>query len=140
MDTRIQRPHDAGPSSELQSDTVNKEGSSVEGTFVCISCGLEEHYHYRGKHPPFATSIKCLDTSYVMRDPFAPAKPSSSSRRHKEVNEPFLILGGDCKSCKRPVCRDPECSIFYQHHYCLSCASKNYNKFPVNIQRKLKRP
>ncbi|XP_046402779.1 cysteine-rich DPF motif domain-containing protein 1 isoform X2 [Ischnura elegans] len=124
--------------SHTKDKTVKQEEEEPLGTFTCYSCGLEEHYHYKGKHSPFSTSIEFVDSSYVMKDPFSPRRPSTHYRKQRDVNEPFLILGGDCFSCKRPVCRDLECSVFYKHYYCLSCALKSMDVFPAQMQKKLK--
>nr|CAD7440784.1 unnamed protein product [Timema bartmani] len=60
------------------------------GEFVCSTCGLTEHYTYKGKQPPFCKKISFIDDSYVMKDPFSPPNKNQ-----------FLLLGSDCHLCNK---------------------------------------
>lgn len=96
------------------------------GVFRCHKCSMEEDYHYKGQVPPFCRSIKLLEDSYIRRDPFCP--PSERS---------FLVLGSDCSVCEQPTCQDSACSVFYTKRFCLSCAERNLQEFPTEIQSKI---
>ncbi|KAJ9589937.1 hypothetical protein L9F63_016921, partial [Diploptera punctata] len=74
---------------ESNMETEKSEGHSNEGgVFKCSKCGLEEHYMYKGKKPPFAKKIVLLEESYVIKDPFSPPNEKQ-----------FLLLGSDCRVC-----------------------------------------
>nr|CAD7586236.1 unnamed protein product [Timema genevievae] len=62
------------------------------GEFVCSTCGLTEHYTYKGKQPPFCKKISFIDDSYVMKDPFSPPNKNQ-----------FLLLGSDCHLCNKQL-------------------------------------
>jgi hypothetical protein len=116
----------------MECDNSKSENPSCDteegGVFTCIRCGLEEHYLYKGKHPPFMKKILLREDSYVMKDPFSP--PSKKQ---------LLLLGSDCCLCNMPVCQSPDCSIFYTRRFCRSCADENLKHFPSAVQIKLKK-
>nr|CAD7433507.1 unnamed protein product [Timema monikensis] len=98
------------------------------GEFVCSTCGLTEHYTYKGKQPPFCKKISFIDDSYIMKDPFSPPNKNQ-----------FLLLGSDCHLCNKQVCQSQNCSLFYSKRFCQTCAADNIGYFPVQIQQKLKK-
>lgn len=100
--------------------------------FLCSSCNMHEKCHYFGRTPPFANQIEFFEDCYVMKDPFSnqPTKLISKS-------DYFLVLGSECSSCKKVVCKDIECSIYYKLSYCLTCAKENIKQFPIEVQGKI---
>ncbi|XP_054725445.1 cysteine-rich DPF motif domain-containing protein 1 [Anastrepha obliqua] len=102
--------------------------------FQCTACDMLEMVHYYGKIPPFVYGLKLLEDSFVMRDPFQPPP-----LRWKPKAEYFVILGAKCSMCENVVCRSTECSFYYTHTYCLSCAEINRSKFPQEAQAKLRK-
>lgn len=94
--------------------------------FKCSSCDMDEKAQYKGTHPPFSRNVVLKYPSYVMKDPFSP--PGKGE---------ILVLGADCAVCDRTVCINKECSIFYIKTFCLDCAYKAIDTFPVEIKSKL---
>lgn len=108
--------------------TIENESETEKNCFECCVCELRETYDYKGRKPPFVRLIKFKEDSYIKRDPFSPKK--------KEL---FLILGSDCSSCNKPVCQHSTCSFFYKKTYCSLCAKENAERFPEDVQSRLKR-
>lgn len=100
--------------------------------FLCSSCDLHEKCHYFGRTPPFANQIEFFEDCYVMKDPFSKQPTKLISR-----SDYFLVLGSECSSCKKVVCKDIECSIYYKLSYCLTCAKENIKQFPIEVQGKI---
>lgn len=100
-------------------------------TFTCSSCTMNEIVQYKGTHPPFASNIKLLEPSYVMRDPFQP--------RVKTKPEAFIVIGVDCCICEKPVCKDTTCSFFYAKSFCIKCAAENIHQLPKEVQAKYRK-
>lgn len=94
--------------------------------FKCSSCNINEKAHYKGTSPPFSRNIDLKYPSYIMKDPFSP--PGKGE---------ILILGADCASCDKTVCVNKKCSLFYLKTYCLDCAQRSIEKFPVEIRNKV---
>lgn len=127
-------------------ESQGKESSKHDGTkavdderiakivFYCVSCELQEMVHYFGKQPPFVYGVEFSEPTYVMRDPFQ--APISSLKSKAEY---FVAIGAHCRICNKVVCKDMECSFFYNVTYCMNCASKSCSNFPLDIQRKLKK-
>lgn len=110
---------------------MEEESNSEEELkwFNCKICGIKEVYTTKEKKPKFLQNISFSNNCYVMKDPFSPPEKKQ-----------FLVLGGDCFSCKQPVCQAPECSIFYKERFCQNCAWKKKNDFPQQLQAKIKEP
>ena len=106
----------------------SKDDTSKPAVFKCTKCGLEEHYTYKGREPPFAKKIRILEEGYIIRDPFSPPNQKQ-----------FLLLGSDCKICNNMICQSSECSIFYTKRFCRSCAEQNIHFFPDEVQAKIKK-
>ncbi|KAL1513609.1 hypothetical protein ABEB36_003000 [Hypothenemus hampei] len=107
---------------EEKEDTLTVEAKYFE----CTLCGLKERYEYFGKEPPFQKSFILLEDCYVIEDPFLPPKQGHS-----------LILGSNCNSCTKPICKDGNCSVYYNGSFCIKCAKISINKFPNAVQEKL---
>lgn len=91
----------------------------------CAECGFEADAEYCGRAPPFQPGLVYLEDVYLRRDPFtADARP--------------LCLGGQCAACKRIVCCDVGCSLFYARRFCVSCAVANIARFPPELQREIR--
>ncbi|CAG2057684.1 unnamed protein product, partial [Timema podura] len=71
------------------------------GEFVCSTCGLTEHYTYKGKQPPFCKKISFIDDSYVMKDPFSPPNKNQ-----------FLLLGCLAFLETLPLVFSSDCTTF----------------------------
>lgn len=99
--------------------------------FTCNSCAMNEIVQYKGTHPPFASNIKLLEPSYVMRDPFQP--------RGKTKPEAFIVIGADCCICEKPFCKDTTCSFFYAKSFCIKCAGENIHQLPKEVQAKYRK-
>ncbi|XP_075066436.1 cysteine-rich DPF motif domain-containing protein 1 isoform X2 [Mixophyes fleayi] len=109
------------PSFQMELD----ESHHPKGIFECQLCKLSVPYTYFGQKPPNMKSVILLEECYIMMDPFTPDK------------EKFLILGSQCSVCKKVVCVDTECSLFYSKRFCLPCVTKNKDAFPEEIQQDL---
>lgn len=94
--------------------------------FKCSSCAMEEKAHYKGKNPPFSRNLSLKYPSYIMKDPFSP--PGKGE---------ILVLGSDCTVCGISVCINKECSFFYLKMYCIPCALKLNETFPIEVKSKL---
>lgn len=99
--------------------------------FICSSCKMNETVQYKGTHPPFASNIKLLEASYVMRDPFQP--------RAKSKPEAFIVIGADCCICEIAICKDSTCSFFYAKSFCIKCAEENIHQLPKEVQAKFRK-
>lgn len=104
--------------------------------FVCDACSLSEMCNYKGKNPYFVKNINFTEDCYVMKDPFCPP-PGPDTK--KSFTEYFLVLGADCSSCDKTVCRGVECSFFYGTTFCLNCAQVRIKEFPLEIQSKIRK-
>lgn len=102
--------------------------------FQCSTCNMLEMVDYYGKTPAFVYGIKLLEDSFVLRDPFQPPPI-----RWKPKAEYFVIIGAKCTVCENVVCKGAECSFYYTCTYCLACAKKYTNKFPIESQAKLRK-
>src|SRR5262245_31314297 len=98
------------------------------GQFQCAVCRLSERYDYKGRSPPFSRWATFTEDSYVQRDPFSPWRDAQ-----------FLLLGSDCAACSHPVCQAQGCSLFYARRFCRPCAEGNAEKFPHEVQAKIRR-
>ncbi|KAK9873987.1 hypothetical protein WA026_002335 [Henosepilachna vigintioctopunctata] len=94
--------------------------------FECENCNLKVKYDYFGLEPPFLTKYKLKEESFVMKDPFTSVKKGE-----------ILILGANCIKCKKCVCKDPNCSFYFNGTYCVVCAKSCISSFPLNVQEKL---
>lgn len=111
---------------ESEKSKSQEEPVHIIYDFKCSSCNMNEKAHYKGTNPPFSRNIVLKYPSYIMKDPFSP--PGKGE---------ILVLGSDCALCDRTVCVNKECSLFYTKIYCLECANKNIDKFPVEIRTKV---
>lgn len=103
--------------------------------FLCHRCGMHQLCNYHGDSPPFAPIVRLPAAFYVKKNPFAP--PPSVDRPSAEY---YLLLGGDCARCDRPVCRAGTCSIFYAGRTtCLACAQRWLDEFPTEMRSKINR-
>lgn len=107
-------------------DTKKPDEPPILHEFVCTYCNLNEKANYKGTSPPFSRNIDLKYPSYVMKDPFSP--PGKGE---------ILVLGADCAGCDKPVCISKECSVFYLKMYCLGCAQKSIDDFPLEIKSKI---
>ena len=110
----------------MEATTPKEEPEHIVYDFKCTSCGIDEKPHYKGTNPPFSRNIVLKYPSYVMKDPFSP--PGKGE---------ILVLGSDCVNCEQNVCISKECSLFYKKMYCLDCANKLLETFPVEIKSKI---
>jgi len=110
---------------EASNEKTEKKSQSG-GTFVCSVCHLSEHYHYKGRNPPFVREISFLEDCYVSKDSFAPQGEGL-----------FLLLGSECTVCGRTVCQANTCSVFYSKRFCLPCAVRTITAFPPEMQQKI---
>lgn len=94
--------------------------------FTCENCMLREKYEYFGKEPPYNRKFKYLEEVYAIENPFQPPRQGE-----------ILILGSHCIQCNKSVCKDQQCSFFYEGTYCIQCAKGNEMAFPKPVQEKL---
>jgi hypothetical protein len=113
---------------EKSSQPIKSETKVEVKYFQCEICALRESYDYFGNDPPFVKQYKFLENAYVIEDPFVPPKQGE-----------FIILGTQCIKCGKNVCKDTNCSFYYDGTYCIYCAKNYSNTFPQNVQEKLKR-
>lgn len=113
--------------SENVPNLITKNANELQ-YFECILCGLREKYDYFGKLPPYQKHLLLQEDSYVIEDPFIPPK-----------QEEILILGAHCIMCRRMVCKDANCSIFYNGTLCIDCTKSKRFDFPKVVQDKLNR-
>ncbi|XP_054083687.1 cysteine-rich DPF motif domain-containing protein 1 [Zeugodacus cucurbitae] len=121
------------PTSSEKYETQNDE-RIPKIKFQCTVCNMLEMVHYYGKSPPFVYGLKLLEDSFVLRDPFQPPP-----MRWKPKAEYFVIMGAKCTVCENVVCKGAECSFYYTSSYCLACAKKHINRFPIEAQAKLRK-
>lgn len=103
--------------------------------FKCSACGMIEMCDYKGKAPPFIRNIAFTEEIYAMKDPFSP--PPTGYESKKSLAEYLLVLGSDCTTCGRVVCKD--CSFFYAKTYCLTCVAHQISEFPLEVQPKIRK-
>ncbi|KAK5649132.1 hypothetical protein RI129_004024 [Pyrocoelia pectoralis] len=96
--------------------------------FSCTLCNLHERYDYFGKSPEFVHNYKFKEDSYIIEDPFSPPKRGE-----------YLVLGSHCIKCKISVCKDNNCSFYFDGTYCIKCAKSCKYEFPKVVQEKLNR-
>lgn len=125
----------AGRIEETRTDVKDAKPSlrvdDPEILFACRSCTMSETVQYKGTCPPFATNIKLLEDSYVMRDPF--------QLKGRSKPEAFIVIGADCCICDKPVCKDVACSFFYAKTFCTKCAEENIHRLPKEVQAKYRK-
>ncbi|KAK3743346.1 hypothetical protein RRG08_061282 [Elysia crispata] len=92
--------------------------------FTCTSCDFVVDYHFKGRQPPFAKCIMLLEDCYIMKDPFS-------------TSGGFVTVGGSCSLCSKDVCLSADCSLFYTQRFCLTCAHRNQQEFPKQIQEEI---
>lgn len=130
------KPPKNSPDQDEQPKVKEKTPEPERIKFECSSCQQRELVDYFGKKPPFTRNIEFQEDCYVMVDPFSPAPSRLTSKSYTEY---FIVMGAHCKLCDAVVCKDPSCSIFYLHSFCLRCAEENIKKFPLEIQSKIKK-
>lgn len=96
--------------------------------FQCTSCIFRTKYDYFGRNPTQLKNYLLLEDSYVLEDPF-------SSPKEKNV----IILGAHCIKCKKRVCKNMNCSCYFEGTYCICCAKNNVKMFPKALQEKINR-
>jgi len=119
----------ANPSKKEEEEEKEKEKEKKPVPFSCSICKLSEVCHYYGQRPPFARGhVEFKEDTFVMMDPFTLRE---KGRPH------FLAIGSKCGLCANSVCLG--CSIFYRHRVCKDCAFVEMDKFPSEIQAKVKK-
>lgn len=113
----------------------DEEDDIPKPRFKCENCEFQEEYDHFGIQPPFANKIKFNEKCYVMKDPFSPA-PEHAKTTNSEY---FIALGANCAQCDRMICRGQDCSFYYLKTYCLRCAGGIVNKFPLEVQSKIRK-
>ncbi|KAG5891248.1 hypothetical protein JTB14_004362 [Gonioctena quinquepunctata] len=87
--------------------------------FQCSTCIFKEKYEYFGSNPSLVKNYILLEDAYVIEDPFTAPKQGK-----------IIILGSHCIVCRKAVCKDANCSIYFDGSYCIECAKhKKKNKF-----------
>lgn len=94
--------------------------------FDCSLCGLHEQFSYFGIDPPFFRKYRLTENTYVIEDPFMPPKQGE-----------ILMLGSHCIKCNKTVCKDQNCSFYYDGTYCIHCAKADIKLFPETVKDKL---
>ncbi|KAJ8952584.1 hypothetical protein NQ318_004131 [Aromia moschata] len=94
--------------------------------FQCASCPFKEKYEYFGRNPTQLKNYILLEDAYLIEDPFQPPKQGK-----------VIVLGAHCLKCKKGVCKDVNCSLYYGGTYCVQCAKNNIQCFPSVVQEKL---
>ncbi|KAF5271111.1 hypothetical protein FQA39_LY08249 [Lamprigera yunnana] len=111
-----------------EKETTEASEATEPQYFQCSICSLKEKYEYFGKSPEFVYSYKLKEDSYIIEDPFLPPR-----------NREYLVLGSHCIKCTRPVCKDSNCSFYFDATYCIRCAKGTEEKFPKPLREKLNR-
>lgn len=106
----------------------SKDYSDEDKKFQCFSCTFQQKYEYFGRNPPETSKYILLEDAYVMENPFLPPKQGK-----------FIILGAHCVKCKKAVCKNANCSVFYEGTYCIKCAKAQLEIFPVSVREKIKK-
>lgn len=96
--------------------------------FQCAICSLKEKFDYFGCDPPYIKNYRFKENSYCIEDPFVPAKQGE-----------YIILGTHCIKCNIMVCKDTNCSFYYDGTHCIKCAKECSKMFPKVVQDKLNR-
>lgn len=118
-----------GPSLlKLETTLKSKENVNEIKVFQCSLCIFQEQYEYFGRNPPHTGKYILNEDCYLIEDPFYPPKQSK-----------FIILGAHCIKCKKPICKDTNCSLYFDGTYCIICAKSQKTFFPVSVQEKLNR-
>ncbi|XP_022911884.2 cysteine-rich DPF motif domain-containing protein 1 [Onthophagus taurus] len=94
--------------------------------FQCSLCSMREECDYFGMNPPFTNKYLLKEDVYILEDPFVPPKTGQ-----------FIILGSVCVKCKKGVCKDGECSLYFDGTFCMKCAKDSLSSFPKPIQDKI---
>lgn len=94
--------------------------------FQCENCAFRKTYDYFGFEPPFFKKYRLKEESYVIEDPFLPSKMGE-----------IIILGARCINCSKDVCKDINCSFYFNGTYCIPCAKMNSHTFPSIVKDKL---
>ncbi|KAJ8971293.1 hypothetical protein NQ314_000770 [Rhamnusium bicolor] len=117
--------------SSVSVDTSTKADETLKEEiqyFQCSSCIFKEKYEYFGSNPPQVKNYILLEDAYVIEDPFLPPKQGK-----------IVILGAHCVKCRKSVCKDVNCSLYFDGTYCIECAKENIKSFPPSVQEKLNR-
>lgn len=109
----------------IEKDSANKKGE-IPRYFECEYCAFKEKYDYFGLEPPFFKKYELKEEAYVIEDPFIPTKQGD-----------IIILGARCIHCLKNVCKDVSCSFYFNGTYCITCAKRNHETFPLTVQQKL---
>ncbi|KAJ8924012.1 hypothetical protein NQ315_006788 [Exocentrus adspersus] len=96
--------------------------------FQCSFCVFKQPYEYFGRNPPQIKNYILLEDAYVIENPFFPPKKGK-----------VIILGTHCIKCRKSVCKDVNCSVYFDGTYCIQCAKNNLQNFPPSVQEKLNR-
>lgn len=127
-ETMEEKPSTSASYIESSDVKENPKDKHQENIFKCALCNLNEKFEYFGRNPPFLKNYQLLEDAYVIVDPFHPPNQNQ-----------ILILGSYCIHCKKMVCKDMHCSIYFEGTHCIKCAKLHMNNFPVTIQDKIKR-
>lgn len=100
----------------------------INKSFQCSLCIFRELYEYFGRNPSQTDKYILNEDCYLIEDPFYPPKQGK-----------FIILGAHCMKCKKSVCKDINCSIYFDGTYCIQCAKAQVDIFPVSVQEKIKK-
>lgn len=109
-----------------EEESQEKPPKEPKKYFQCNKCQLREQYDYFGFEPPFLKKCKLLEEAYVIEDPFTAPKQNE-----------ILILGSHCIKCQKTVCKDTECSFYFNGTFCIPCAKLDSKTFPRSVQEKL---
>lgn len=113
--------------SSKESNRLKKEGKEIK-YFQCSSCIFKQPYEYFGSNPPQVKNYILLEDAYIIEDPFFPPKQGK-----------IVILGTHCIKCRKSVCKDANCSVYFDGTFCIECAKNNIAFFPYAMQEKLNR-
>uniref|UniRef100_A0A7S3D3U6 Cysteine-rich DPF motif domain-containing protein 1 n=1 Tax=Palpitomonas bilix TaxID=652834 RepID=A0A7S3D3U6_9EUKA len=98
--------------------------------FTCSICMQDYPFEYFGKKPPFQNDVVYVEDVYVLRDPF--------HSLHSK-GERVVCMGGRCSLCLSPVCASSSCSLFYTKRFCSTCARKEVEEFPKELEKEIMR-
>ncbi|KAI1705215.1 cysteine-rich domain-containing protein [Ditylenchus destructor] len=106
--------------------------------FQCSKCNFSVECRFG---PLDFDKVAYKEDVYYMRDPFEP--PDYSKKAKDYSVDDFIVVGYNCFICSQPICIDEDCSVFYNHAYCLNCVQREKHSFPrellQNIQKRAKK-
>mmetsp|Transcript_32249 Transcript_32249/g.64009 ORF Transcript_32249/g.64009 Transcript_32249/m.64009 type:complete len:124 (-) Transcript_32249:28-399(-) len=108
-------------------DGEGSSSSSRERLFVCSLCAFSCPFDHFGQTPPYEhPKFRFLEEEvFSIRNPF-PEEGCAS-----------ICLGGKCSKCRKPVCVDEGCSVFYGVRVCRLCV--NPLSYPSQMRAELEK-